>query len=142
MRSNNPVFVIVITLTLSLTFSGVLIAQPLIKEIKTFARKQFISKDNNLVLSVELLTPTGQLSKICQHPEWAFIGEMTRLAGPHTLSATCGKKRYFIGVNFSVSGTYWIARHPLRSGQVIAEGEAFQTALIHKLINRKLSDMQ
>lgn len=108
-------------LSLLIRLPCVLAAHPLISEIKEIARQRFISKNENLGLNVDVLTPIDQLANLCPHPEWSFPGEMPRIAGQHMLTATCGKKRFFIRIKLSVSGTYWIARHRLRSGQVIAD---------------------
>lgn len=72
-------------------------------------------------LQVKLLTPPAQLATLCPQPALSLSGNLSRLAGTHTLVAQCDAQRRFIQIQVNATGSWWQASHLIRPGEVISE---------------------
>ncbi|WP_184999541.1 MULTISPECIES: flagellar basal body P-ring formation chaperone FlgA [unclassified Enterobacter] len=76
-----------------------------------------------LTLHVTLRTPPGQLATLCTDPELSLSGNLTRLAGPHTLIARCSAQRHFIQIDVDATATWWQAAYLLPAGQAVSQND-------------------
>lgn len=74
-------------------------------------------------LHITLLTPPARLATLCAEPEFSLSGDLSRLAGSHSIIAQCATQRRFIQIHVDASATWWQATHLLRPGQTVSEDD-------------------
>lgn len=92
----------------------------------TVAITNLLNSDINLPLvmrpklTVKLLTPPAQLATLCARPELSLSGNLSRLAGTHSIIAQCAARRHFIQIDVDATATWWQAARLLRPGERIS----------------------
>ncbi|WP_167518532.1 flagellar basal body P-ring formation chaperone FlgA [Kosakonia arachidis] len=71
-------------------------------------------------LHVKLLTSPDQRAKLCADPVVTLSGNLSRLAGNHSVIVQCETQRRFIQINVDAVATWWQAAHALQPGQTIS----------------------
>ncbi|WP_312758677.1 flagellar basal body P-ring formation chaperone FlgA [Pantoea brenneri] len=71
-------------------------------------------------LRVRLLTPRAQLATLCVSPVLTLSGNLSRLAGAHSIIAQCDARRHFIQIHLDVTATWWQASRLLRPGERVS----------------------
>jgi len=69
------------------------------------------------VLTVKIVTSPAQLTRLCDRPVLSLSGDLSRLAGMHSIIAQCDRRRQFIQVHVDAIGTWWQASRLLRPGE-------------------------
>ncbi|RPH29239.1 flagellar basal body P-ring formation protein FlgA [Buttiauxella warmboldiae] len=77
------------------------------------------AREAKVTHSVKILTPDRQISETCADPELFLPGNNSRLTGNKSVLVQCGSLRKFIQISIHASGSWWVALHPIQSGQVI-----------------------
>lgn len=72
------------------------------------------------LLTVKLRTPPAQLATLCASPELSLSGNLSRLAGAHSIIAQCADRRHFIQIHVDVTATWWQATRLLRPGERVS----------------------
>ncbi len=81
------------------------------------------SPESEVVQSATLLTPAKQLMAICPNPVLSLAGNDPRLTGKRSVVAQCESRRFFIQIQVSARGTWWVAKNNLPAGSVVQPGD-------------------
>lgn len=77
----------------------------------------------NIVRTVTLLASPGQLSAVCENPDLSLAGHDDRLTGKRTAVARCGMRKFYLPFSISARGTFWVASHSLKGGEIVQQGD-------------------
>ncbi|MXP50387.1 hypothetical protein FD733_16665 [Pantoea sp. Eser] len=107
-----PLSVIVKIITLILLLAAADIVSAAQADIQlTEAITALLNNDINLPpsvrprLAVRLLTPAAKLATLCAGPVLSLSGNLSRLAGAHSIIAQCDARRHFIQIHVDVTAT-------------------------------------
>jgi flagellar basal body P-ring formation protein FlgA len=81
------------------------------------------SRDGDIVRHATLLATPQQIAALCDQPALRLAGKDTRWVGRRTLVARCSERQHFLPIRIHAEGTWWVARHALSAGHLIAPAD-------------------
>jgi len=80
---------------------------------------QPIAADVAVHQQVRLLSRGKALDTLCAAPQFSAAGQPARMVGNRTLTAQCGSRRYFLQVEVSATGSWYVAQRTLAPGETL-----------------------
>ena len=84
---------------------------------------QPIAADVPVSQQVRLLSRGKALETLCAAPEFSAAGQPARLVGNRTLTAQCGSRRYFLQIEVSATGSWYVAQRALAAGETLSAAD-------------------
>lgn len=124
MKDNRSRFIYIILYLFSLIFFNSAFAATNEKDISEQITQILNSRNQNeygdaVRQQVRLLTPQTKLAGICPNPVLT-VPASHRLTGKRSVLAKCDNKRWFIQIDVSAEGRYWVTAHPLAAGHSLS----------------------
>lgn len=126
-KTRSSLSINILRITMSILFLALRVPSPAWANDDTLTGKIVTLLNSNMnlppqarpSLHVKLLISPDQRAKLCANPVVTLSGNLSRLAGNHSIIVQCETQRRFIQINVDAVATWWQAAHALQSGQTI-----------------------